>query len=116
GSLLFSRETVRREGTDIERSGAALDKIGHDLCRYWGKKDAITKMAGGDESARNIGWSQDGQIVRRAGAQARPALGDGSGRNRRNVFCSGGLEFANCGLIYRLIKTHIFHCRADKNL
>src|SRR5438270_7103029 len=44
GSLLFSRETVRREGTDIERSGAALDKIGHDLCRYWGKKDAITKM------------------------------------------------------------------------
>src|SRR6478736_8052273 len=87
GLLLCGRKAVRREGAYIDRRGPALDKVGHDLGRYWGKKDAITKVAGGNEDARNIRWSEDGQIVRGAGAQACPTLGDWSGRERRNVFC-----------------------------
>src|SRR5438270_11606545 len=46
-SLLFSREALRRDGMDIERRGAAVYKIGHDLRRCWGKKDAITERSGG---------------------------------------------------------------------
>src|ERR1700730_12648445 len=79
----------RREGADVHRGGTASNQIGHDLGSNWGKKDAVAKVASGNKDPGGIGWADDGQIVRRAGAEARPALSDGSGGKFRQIFCGG---------------------------
>src|SRR5579864_2946574 len=64
-----------REGADLQRRGLTKNQAGYDLRRNWGEKNAIAKVAGGDEDARYITWADNGKVVRRAWAQARPALG-----------------------------------------
>jgi len=94
----------------------ALNQISHDLCRDGGQKDAVAKMAGSGKYARCVGRADDGQTVRRAGTQSRPSLNDGSGGERRKIFCGGRDQLTDDCWIYRFVKSHILHGRADQGL
>src|SRR5438270_8976553 len=104
---------IGQEVADVHGRRLTKDQIGHDLGRNRRKEDAIAKVACRDKNMRDIGLAEDGQIVRRAGAQSCPALGNRSRCERRNIFCSGVLEIANYGWIYRFIKAKVFHGCAD---
>src|SRR5689334_16372683 len=64
--LQFTREAGRRERSDRERRRAAFDQVGHDFSGDRRQKDAVAKMAAGNQDTRRLRGAENGQAVGRA--------------------------------------------------
>ena len=91
------------------------DNLRHDSCRDRRQQNAIAKMSRGDEISWRFRRSQDRQIIRGPGPQARPRFQNASLRQSRHQTNGGLMQAMNRSGIDALVVSDVLDRGADQN-